>query len=102
MITPGHEAGHALLRPLPGGDLRADRQSGARYSRDRNHYGGCTALLGEGDRYYSYHYVTGAMGVLDHSGLVGHDLGQWGGSGTKGGQSGGPAHPTPSSSFWCR
>ncbi len=57
-----------------------------RYSRDRNHYGGGTRYR-RGDRYYSYHYVTGAMGVLQHLGLVGHDLGQWGGSGTKGGQS---------------
>ncbi len=62
-----------------------------RYSRDRNHYGGGTRYR-RGDRYYSYHYVTGAMGVLDHLGLVGHDLGQWGGSGTKGGQS--VARPT--------
>lgn len=57
-----------------------------RYSRDRNHYGGGTRYR-RGDSYYSYHYVIGAMGVLDHLGLVGHDLGQWGGSGTKGGQS---------------
>jgi len=62
-----------------------------RYSRDRNHYGGAPRYR-RGDRYYSYHYVTGAMGVLDHLGLVGHDLGQWGGSGTKGGQS--VARPT--------
>ena len=57
-----------------------------RYSRDRNHYGGAPRYR-RGDRLYTYYYVTGAMGVLDRLGLVGHDLGQWGGSGTKGGQS---------------
>lgn len=61
-------------------------EKAVRYSRDRNHYGGATRYR-RGDRYYSYYFVTGAMGVLDHLGLVGHDLGQWGGSGTRGGQS---------------
>ncbi len=85
VITPGMKRAVAsCARSLVETFLLTDKA--VRYSRDRNHYGGGTRYR-RGDRYYSYHYVTGAMGVLDHLGLVGHDLGQWGGSGTRGGQS---------------
>ncbi|HPX36505.1 MAG TPA: hypothetical protein PLH92_09485 [Mycobacterium sp.] len=85
VITPAMErAIAACARSLVVAFVLTDKA--VRYSRDRNHYGGAPRYRRD-DRYYSHHYVTGAMGVLDHLGLVGHDLGQWGGSGTKGGQS---------------
>lgn len=57
-----------------------------RYSRDRDHYGGAKRYR-RGDRYYTFHYVTKAVDVLQHAGLIGHALGVWSGSGGRGRQS---------------
>jgi hypothetical protein len=57
-----------------------------RYSRNRNHYGGATRYW-QGDCFYTWHFVTNAVDVLHQTGLIGHALGEWLGSGAGGRQS---------------
>jgi len=57
-----------------------------RYSRNRNHYGGATRYW-QGDCHFTWHFVTNAVDVLHQTGLIGHALGEWLGSGAGGRQS---------------
>lgn len=59
---------------------------GVRYARAKEHYRRPERYR-RGDRYYTWYFVTNAMDVLQQTGLVGHALGEWLGSGGGGRQS---------------
>ena len=48
-----------------------------RYSRAKNHYGGVPKRYRRRGRYYSCHFVTGAVDLLDRAGLIGGEAGVW-------------------------